>query len=141
LETSKVAIDASFLLKLLLPEDSSDQVEHQWRNWIENSIEVIAPTLIVFETSSVLRNKVFRGILDDVDATEMIDRIRHLDLSLIYAQELIELAWGIGATLKTATLYDCFYLAVAKLFKVPFWTSDKKLYKSAQKEFSFVNMI
>jgi len=95
----------------------------------------------VFEACSVLRNKVFRGILDDVDASEMIDRIRHLDLSLIYAQELIELAWGIGATLRTPTLYDCFYLAVAKLFKVPFWTSDKKLYKSAKKEFSFVNMI
>ena len=141
METSKVAIDASFLLKLLLPEDSSDQVEHQWRNWIENSIEVIAPTLIVFETSSVLRNKVFRGILDDVDTTEMIDRIRHLDLSLIYAQELIELAWGIGAILKASTLYDSFYLAVAKLFKVPFWTSDKKLYKSTKKEFSFINLI
>jgi len=56
-------------LKLFLPEDSSDQVEHQWRNWIENSIEVIAPTLIVFEVPSVLRNKVFRGILNDVDAT------------------------------------------------------------------------
>jgi len=92
LKTSKVAIDASFLLKLCLPEDSSDQVEHQWRDWIENSVEVIAPTLIVFEASSVLRNRVFRGILDDADATEIIDRIRHLDLSLIYAQELIELA-------------------------------------------------
>jgi predicted nucleic acid-binding protein len=128
-------------LKLLLPEDSSDQVEHQWRKWIENSIEVVAPTLIVFETSSVLRNKVFRGILDDVDATEMIDRIRHLDLSLIYAQELIELAWGIRAILKASTLSDCFYLAVAKLFKVPFWTSDKKLYKSTKKEFPFVNLL
>jgi len=73
-------------LKLFLPEDSSDQVERQWKNWIENSVEVVAPTLIVFEASSVLRNKVFRGILDDVDATEMVDRIRHLDLSLIYAR-------------------------------------------------------
>jgi predicted nucleic acid-binding protein len=86
LQTSQVAIDASFLLKLFLPEDSSDQVERQWKNWIENSVEVVAPTLIVFEASSVLRNKVFRGILDDVDATEMVDRIRHLDLSLIYAR-------------------------------------------------------
>jgi predicted nucleic acid-binding protein len=128
-------------LKLFLPEDSSDLVEHQWKNWIENSIEVIAPTLIVFETSSVLRNKVFRGMLDEVDATEMIDRVRHLDLSLIYAQELIELAWGIGRILKTQTLYDCFYLAVGKLFAVPFWTSDKKLYRSAKKEFPFINLI
>jgi predicted nucleic acid-binding protein len=128
-------------LKLFLPEDSSDQVERQWRNWIENSIEVIAPTLIVFEAASVLRNKVSRGILDDVDATEMIDRIRHLDLSLIYAPELMELAWGMGTILKAPTLYDCFYLAVAKLFGAPFWTSDKKLYKAAKIEFPFINLI
>jgi predicted nucleic acid-binding protein len=136
-----VAIDANFLFKLFLPEDSSNQVENQWRNWIANSIEVIAPTLIVFEASSVLRNKVFRRILDDVDATEMIDRIRHLDLSLIYAPELMELAWGIGAILKAPTLYDCFYLAVAKLFGAPFWTCDKRLYKAAKKEFPFINVI
>jgi predicted nucleic acid-binding protein len=97
--------------------------------------------LIVFEASSVLRNKVFRGILNDVDATEMVDRIRHLDLSLIYAQELIELAWGIGALLKAPTLYDSFYLAVAKLLEVPFWTADKRLYELAYKHFSFVNRI
>ena len=141
MKTSQVAIDASFLLKLFLPEDSSEQVDHQWRNWIDHSIDVVAPTLIVFETVSVLRNKVFRGILDEVDATEMIDRMRQLDLSLIDAQELIELAWGMGATLKAPTLYDCFYLAVAKLFGVPFWTSDKRLYKSARKEFPFINLI
>lgn len=141
MKTSPVAIDANFLLKLFLPEDSSDQVEHQWRNWIENSIEVIAPTLIVFEVPSVLRNKVFRGILNDVDATEMIDRIRHLDLSLIYAPELLELAGGIGAILKTPTLYDCFYLAAAKLFGASFWTCDKKLYKVAKKEFPLINLI
>jgi predicted nucleic acid-binding protein len=141
LQTSQVAIDASFLLKLFLPEDSSDEVERQWRNWIENSVEVVAPTLIVFEASSVLRNKVFRGILNDGDATEMVDRIRRLDLSLIYAQELIELAWEIGAILKAPTLYDSFYLAVAKLFEVPFWTADQRLYKLAHKHFPFVNRI
>ena len=141
MQTSQVAIDASFLLKLFLPEDSSDQVEHQWRNWIENSVEIVAPTLIVFEASSVLRNKVFRGVLNDVDAAEMVDRIRHLDLSLIYTQELIELAWGIGSALKAPTLYDSFYLALAKLLEIPLWTADHRLYKSAYKHFRFINKI
>jgi len=141
LKTSQVAIDASFLLKLFLPEASSDQVDHRWRNWIENSIEVMAPKLIMFEASSVLRNKVFRGILKDADASELIDKIRHIDLSLVYAPELLELAWEIGAILKVPTLYDCFYLAVAKLFGVDFWTADKRLYSSAKKEFQFVNLI
>jgi predicted nucleic acid-binding protein len=56
-------------------------------------------------------------------------------------RNFIELAWGIGVILKAPTLYDYFYLAVAKLFGVPFWTSDKRLYKSAKKEFPFINLI
>ena len=98
---SQVAIDASLLLKLFLPEDSSNQVEQLWKDWIENSIEVIAPHLIIYETSSVLRNKVFRGALDESDASEIIERMRHLDLSLVYTEEVLELAWDIGLILKT----------------------------------------
>jgi len=141
LKISQVAIDASFLLKLFLSEDSSHQVEDQWRSWVEGSIEVIAPTLIVFEASSVLRNKVFRGILDEVDASEMMDKIRHLELSLIYAKELMEIAWEIGKTLKAPSLYDSYYLAVAKFFGTLLWTADDRLYRSAHKHFSFVKKV
>jgi predicted nucleic acid-binding protein len=141
LRTSQVVVDASFLLKLFLPEASSDLVEKHWKEWIENSVEVIAPTLIIFEASSVLRNKVFRGTLANVDASELIDKMRHIDLSLIYEPELLDLAWEIGTLLKVPTLYDCFYLAVAKLLNVPFWTADKRLYKSVKKEFPLINAI
>ena len=100
MKTSRVAVDASFLLKLFLPEDLSSRVEDHWRNWIESSIEVVAPTLIVFEASSVLRNKVFRRIVNEADASDMIDKMRHLELSLVYAGELMEMAWEIGKILK-----------------------------------------
>ncbi len=56
----QVAVDASFLLKLFLPEDRSDQAEELWKAWVENHAEIVAPTLIVFEVSSVIRNKGFR---------------------------------------------------------------------------------
>ena len=141
MKASQVAVDASFLLKLFLPEDLSDQVERQWKSWVENSIEVIAPTLIVFEVSSVLRNKVFRGIMDEADASEMIDKLGHLELSLVYAKEFMEMAWEIGKTLKAPALYDSYYLAVAKFFDVPFWTGDGKFYEAARKHFPFVHKL
>jgi predicted nucleic acid-binding protein len=141
LKTSRVAVDASFLLKLFLPEDLSGQVQDHWRNWIESSIEVVAPTLIVFEASSVLRNKVFRRIVDEADAAEIIDKIRHLELSLVYASELMEMAWEIGKILEAPTLYDSYYVAVAKMFEAPLWTADERLYKSAHKHFPFINRV
>jgi predicted nucleic acid-binding protein len=141
LKASQVAIDASFLLKLFLPEESSDQVEHRWRSWVEDSVEVIAPTLIVFEASSVLRNKVFRGILDEADATEMISRLGDLEVSLVHGKEFMEIAWEIANRLRAPNLYDSYYLAVAKLFGVPLWTADEKLYRSAFRYFPFVSKI
>ena len=57
----QVAVDASFLLKIFLPEDKSDQAEELWKKWIADSVEVVAPTLIAFEVASVIRNKGERG--------------------------------------------------------------------------------
>ncbi len=138
---SRVVVDASFFLKIFLPEDKSDEAEERWRNWIEESIEVVAPALIVFEVSSVLRNKVYRGILEKDDAKEIIDQIRHLNLTLIYNEELLDIAWEIGSTLKTSALYDCFYIALSKFLSIPLWTTDKKLYNSARRKFPFINLL
>ena len=137
----QVAVDASFLLKLFLPEDKSDQAEELWKAWVGDHAEIIAPTLIAFEVSSVIRNKVFRGILSEREGGEIIGLLRQLDISLIYVDELLDIAWEIGTILNASNLYDCFYLALPKFLRIPLWTADKKLFQSARKEFPFVNLL
>jgi predicted nucleic acid-binding protein len=141
LDNSRVVIDASFLLKVLLPEDKSEKAEELWRSWIKDSIKVVAPTLIIFEVSSVLRNKIYRGILENDDARELINQVKHLDLILIYVEDILNLAWEIGEILKPSVLYDCFYIALSKFLDVPLWTADTKLYNSAKGEFPFIKVI
>lgn len=141
MKIDRIAIDASFLLKLFLPEDKSDQAEELWKRWIEDSIEIVAPNLIKYEGSSVLRNKVYRRILDEEEAVEIINLLKHLDLSLIYTEDLIDIAWEIGSILKTPTLYDCFYLALPKFLSIPFWTADRKLYQAGKRKFPFINLL
>ncbi len=138
---SQVTIDASFLLKLFLPEEKSDRAEDIWKRWIKDSIEVIAPTLIVFEVSSVLRNKVHRGIIDDKSALDILSQLKGLDIQLVYTEEILDNAWEIGNVLKSSTLYDCFYIALAKFLEAPLWTADKKLYNSAKNDLSFINLL
>jgi predicted nucleic acid-binding protein len=125
----------------LLPEDKSEKAEELWRSWIKDSIEIVAPTLIIFEVSSVLRNKIYRGVLENDDARELIHQIKHLDLILIYVEDILNLAWEIGEILKASVLYDCFYIALSKLLDTPLWTADTKLYNSAKVEFPFVRAI
>lgn len=141
MKIDRIAIDASFLLKLFLPEDKSDQAEELWKRWIEDSIEIVAPNLIKYEGSSVLRNKAYRRILDEEEGVEIINLLKHLDLSLIYTEDLIDMAWEIGSILKTPTLYDCFYLALPKFLSIPFWTADRKLYQSGKRKFPFINLL
>jgi len=136
-----VAVDASFLLKLFLPENKSDQADELWKGWVGDQVEIVGPTLIIFEVSSVIRNKVFRRILTEREGGEMISLLRRLDISLIHDEELLDIAWDIGTILNTPNLYDCFYLALPKLLSIPLWTADKKLFQSAQKAFAFVNLL
>lgn len=138
---SRVVVDASLLLKILLPEDKSEQAERLWKGWIKDSIEIVAPTLIIFEVSSVLKNKVYRGILENSDALKLINQIKHLDLTLIYTEDLVDLAWEISEILKAPVLYDCFYIALSKFLDIPLWTADTKLYNSAKEKFPFINVI
>ena len=141
MDNSRVVIDASFLLKILLPEDKSEKAEELWRSWIKDSIKVVAPTLIIFEVSSVLRNKIYRGILENDDARELINQIKHLDLILIYIEDILNSAWEIGEILKPSVLYDCFYIALSKFLNIPLWTADTKLYNSAKGKFPFIKVI
>lgn len=132
MEFSQTAIDASFLLKLFLPEERSDKVHALWSSWIEGSVEVVAPTLIMFESASVIRNKLHRKLLNKTDAAEIIKCMKRMDMTLVYTDELLEGAWEIGQHLELPALYDCFYLALAQLLNVPLWTADEKMYHRAR---------
>lgn len=103
-----------------------------WSSWIENSVEMVAPTLIMFEAASVIRNKLHRKLINETDASEIIERMKHIDMTLVYTDELLESAWEIGSHLKVPVLYDCFYLALAQLLNAPLWTADAKLYQAAR---------
>ena len=137
----QIAVDASFVLKLFLPENKSDQAEKLWKAWVEDHVEIMAPALITFEISSVIRNKVFRDRLSEREGREIISLLKQIDISLVFTEELLDIAWEIGTFLNTSNLYDCFYLALPKLLKIPLWTADKKLFQSAQKEFPSINLL
>ncbi len=59
--STAVAVDASFALKLVLPEEHSDRVRQLWERWVKEEFEILAPYLLAYEATSVLRHKVFRG--------------------------------------------------------------------------------
>lgn len=141
MKKSPVVVDASFLLKLFLPEEGSDRADALWQDWIDDFSDVCAPTLLVFEVASVLRNKVCRGVLENSVASEILQVFRRLDLKLVYTDELLDQAWEIGSKLKAPALYDCFYIALAQSLGCSLWTADARLHQAARRRYPFVHLL
>ncbi len=67
---AEVCADASFVLKVALPEPKSDLVRRQWAAWVRDGVTVIAPWFWMFETHAVLRRKVVRRELTELEARD-----------------------------------------------------------------------
>lgn len=47
-----VVVDASVVLKLLLPEERTEAIRNLWARWVEQEVEVAAPFLLAYEVTN-----------------------------------------------------------------------------------------
>lgn len=106
-----VVVDASVVLKLLLPEERTEAVRSLWARWVEQEVEVAAPFLLAYEVTSVLRNKVFRGELPPEAGEAVFVAFLTQEVSLLHPDGIEEKAWGLAKQLNLPTSYDAAYLA------------------------------
>lgn len=127
----KVCVDASFVLKLVLPENSDKYVK-VWEKWIEEDVEISSSYLLIFEVTSVIRNKVFRGILRDEEGEEALNIILSQNISLHHSDEITKRALKMANMFNFPNAYDCFYIATAESLNCKLWTADEKLFRKTR---------
>ena len=76
---AKICVDASFALKLVLPEADSDLAQSEY--WLHSGVELTAPDLFTYETTSVLRNRVFRKEITQSEADEALEILGGLEIT------------------------------------------------------------
>ena len=138
---SKICIDASFILKLVLPEDDSEKVHTIWAEWVTKRKNVYAPYLLIYETQSVIRNKVYRKELTLEEGITASEILKEQEIIFFYSPMTVKIAWDFAYNYNRPTLYDSFYLAVAKEIESELWTADKKLVNSLNDEIPWVKSI
>ena len=138
---SKICIDASVALKLVLSEPDSEVAEAEWQRWLEAGVEILAPLLFVYETRSVLRNRVFRKALTPSEADEAARIIADLSITYLHPPAITQSAWELARRFNRPTVYDSFYLALAQLQGCPFWTGDKRIHNAVKKDFGWVHLL
>jgi predicted nucleic acid-binding protein len=136
-----VCIDASVVVKLLVREDDSVQARALWRSLAANGHSPVAPALLLFETVSVLRRRVARKLLQPDLARAAIELLLRLPLTFPAPDGLVERTWQLADRFGQPVAYDCFYVALADLLRIPFWTADRRLYDAVRPDLDWVHLL
>jgi predicted nucleic acid-binding protein len=139
LPSRQVCIDASVALKLVVVEDDSGRARSLWRGWALHGVSPVAPALMLFECVSALRRLVARGVLAQEAARVSLDRLLEMPVAFPAPDGLVEKTWELAGRFERPHAYDSFYLALAELLGVPFWTADRRLYNAVHAALPWVH--
>lgn len=138
---AEVCVDASFALKLVLPEPDSHHIAAQWALWDKSAVVVVAPWLWLFESHAVLRRKVTRGEFTEQDARKAWRILQRLHVQTVHPRGLFDRAWQLATTFHRPTTYDAVYMATADLRGCDLWTADQRLINAVTGKFPRIRTV
>lgn len=123
-----LVVDASFTIKLILPNPEQSRCRELMAEWMRNGVTLYTPTLWLYEVTSALTKATHFDILTEIEGRQALKLAQGLDLQLIHPDNtLVELAYDWTRRLGRAAAYDSFYLALTESLSAEFWTVDKRL--------------
>jgi predicted nucleic acid-binding protein len=138
---SPVCVDASFIVRTLVPDAFSQEAEALLAKWLQAKTTLIAPALMAFEVTATVRRLVYLKSLTPARGDEAFTQFQRLPIRLSHRQGIFPLAWALAKQFNRPRAYDTAYLAVAQLNRCDFWTADEKLYNAVQHELPWVKWI
>jgi len=125
-------IDASVLIKFYVPEILSNRAERLLARVEKREIALLAPDLIYPETGNILWKKQRLKELTHSEVEEISDAILLLPLKIESSKALLTVAVDI-AIAYGITVYDAFYLSLAKVYETTMITADRRLVEALAK--------
>lgn len=138
---SRVCVDSSLALKLVLVEEDSPRVQRLWDTWVDADVKIVAPFLLAFEGTSVIRNKMYRGLVPPEEGELMFKAFHLLGVRLLHPDGLHQRAWELAKQFDRPQAYDSHYLALAEILDLELWTGDERLYNAVQDKLSWVRWL
>jgi predicted nucleic acid-binding protein len=139
--TPTICVDASFIVRLFVPDRFSTEAETLWQNWSQSSAKIVAPTLLLFEVSATLRRMVFHKHLSPRQGNELFHDFNQLNIFVSHNQSILARAWELAQEFAQQRTYDMTYLAYAEQNDCPFWTADERLYNSVRHKISWIHWL
>jgi len=125
-------VDASVLVKLVLPEDGSAAATALMHPTEQGDPpRRVVPDLIYHECANILWKRVRRGEFSAAVAETRLGQLLSLPLSVWAARDLVLRALALASSLGLSA-YDAAYVALAELLGVPLITADTALAQKAR---------
>ncbi|BES82850.1 type II toxin-antitoxin system VapC family toxin [Pyrodictium abyssi] len=125
--TRRVVVDASVLVKWFVPEEFSDKAEAILNDHLDARVAVAAPSYALLELANALRKYVVRGVMGPGEAGEAFSLLLEMDVEFVEVDgELAREALGYAID-NGVTVYDAYYIVLARRLGTVFYTADEKL--------------
>jgi len=124
-EAAKLVLDASVAVKWVIQEDYRDYALKLREEHVRGSVEISAPSIIVYEVVNALR---YNPELSEADVKKAAESLFGLHMKLEQPTNRL-----IGKAAETAykysvSIYDAAYLGLSELKDCPMITADQELY-------------
>ncbi|MBX2999261.1 MAG: type II toxin-antitoxin system VapC family toxin [Caldilineaceae bacterium] len=138
---SSVCVDASLLIRTLVPDAYSPRCELLLAGWLETEQRLIAPALLAFEVTATLRRLVYQQVISPARGEAAFATFQRIPVRLSHRQQIFPLAWDLAKQLNRLRAYDTAYLATAQLSRCEFWTADERLYNAVKSQLNWVRWV
>jgi len=95
--------------------------------------DLVAPQLLLVETSSVLHEMAWRDEITSNRAQLMRDRVLDAPISIRSPSKLLTAAWDLADEMGWAKTYDAQYVALARLLDCKLVTLDERLIRGIER--------
>ena len=137
IQDKMIVLDASVVVKWFSEEEYTDKALEIRERIRMGGERVVVPDLLLYELANALK---YNPSFDAHDVSDALTSIFDMDVDIVTPiPELINSAVTLAFE-HNITVYDAFYLALAKEIEFTFITADGRLYKRV-KDLNFVKFI
>ncbi|MBN1121040.1 MAG: type II toxin-antitoxin system VapC family toxin [Anaerolineae bacterium] len=128
---ARFVVDTSVVVQYLIEDNDTPQVTELFAASFESRISLWLPDYCLVECANVL----WKRVVFDNDslemATQIVENLDKLPLTIVPATRLLARAMPIGANHRLA-IYDCLFIALAEELDCPLITVDRKQAEAAK---------
>lgn len=131
-------VDASVVLSAFFSDEDQVRAQSLIRDHVMGRVELVAPTLLLYEVTNAVVQARRRGRISDEQAVNVLTSFEGLGIALrpVTWQQILPIALRFDRS-----AYDAAYLALAEMTERPLITGDRRMYNAVHNRLDWVQWI